>query len=77
MAETERINKAELYKRKVGTPQLTSSDIERIKDIRQKRYKQEQIRKLKREAKPIKKQNISKINQEINKYHDLFSEIYK
>jgi len=72
-----RINKSELYQRKGGTPLVSSEDVERIKEVRQKRYKQEQVRRLKRKAKPIKKKNISKINKIIQNYEERIKKYQK
>jgi len=67
------VTKEQLFARttvapKIAQPLTSQKDIQRIQEIRQQRFKQEQVRKLQREAEPIKRQNVDKINNKIQTF---------
>lgn len=76
------ITKSQIYGRpalskRISQPLVSERDIEKIQEVRQQRFKQEQIKRLKREAEPIKQNNISKINQEISSYKQKIEKLKK
>lgn len=76
------VTKEQLFARttiapKIAQPLTSKKDVQRIQEIRQERFKQEQIRRMQREAEPVKRENLNKINnkiqtfkQEINNYQE-------